>query len=101
MLTQAATTAQCQLGEARDPPRGRLQCLRCGHEFKPEEPRLGLDSEEGWRPLFQETGTGPALGLPAHTSPTISETVALREGVWRGNPRAGKELGPAFLPGGK
>ncbi|XP_011283962.2 serine/threonine-protein kinase 11-interacting protein isoform X1 [Felis catus] len=55
VLTQAATTAQCQLGEARDPPRGRLQCLRCGHEFKPEEPRLGLDSEEGWRPLFQET----------------------------------------------
>ncbi|XP_025785914.1 serine/threonine-protein kinase 11-interacting protein [Puma concolor] len=55
VLTQAATTAQCQLGEARDPLRGRLQCLRCGHEFKPEEPRLGLDGEEGWRPLFQET----------------------------------------------
>ncbi|XP_077604769.1 serine/threonine-protein kinase 11-interacting protein isoform X1 [Crocuta crocuta] len=55
VLTQAATAAQCQLGEAREPLRGRLQCLRCGHEFKPEEPRLGLDSEEGWRPLFQET----------------------------------------------
>uniref|UniRef100_A0A8D0VI27 Serine/threonine-protein kinase 11-interacting protein n=1 Tax=Sus scrofa TaxID=9823 RepID=A0A8D0VI27_PIG len=53
-LTPAATT-QHQLGEARDPPGDRLQCLRCGHEFKPEEPRLGLDSEEGWRPLFQKT----------------------------------------------
>ncbi|XP_029789574.1 serine/threonine-protein kinase 11-interacting protein isoform X2 [Suricata suricatta] len=55
VLTQAATTAQCQLRDSRDPLWGRLQCLRCGHEFKPEEPRLGLDSEEGWRPLFQET----------------------------------------------
>lgn len=53
-LTPAATT-QHQLGEARDLPGDRLQCLRCGHEFKPEEPRLGLDSEEGWRPLFQKT----------------------------------------------
>uniref|UniRef100_A0A8D0YMS5 Serine/threonine-protein kinase 11-interacting protein n=1 Tax=Sus scrofa TaxID=9823 RepID=A0A8D0YMS5_PIG len=53
-LTPAATT-QHQLGEARDPPGDRFQCLRCGHEFKPEEPRLGLDSEEGWRPLFQKT----------------------------------------------
>lgn len=100
MLTQAATAAQCQPGEAREPLRGRLQCLRCGHEFKPEEPRLELDSEEGWRPLFQETGMDLALGLPAHTSPPVSETVALREGVWRGNPRQGKELGPTFLPGG-
>ncbi|XP_025746794.1 serine/threonine-protein kinase 11-interacting protein isoform X2 [Callorhinus ursinus] len=55
VLTPAATTAQHELGEARDPLWGRLQCLRCGHEFKPEEPRLGLDSEEGWRPLFQKT----------------------------------------------
>ncbi|XP_025297366.3 serine/threonine-protein kinase 11-interacting protein isoform X1 [Canis lupus dingo] len=60
VLTPAATTAQRQLGEARDPLRGRLQCLRCGQEFKPEEPRLGLDSEEGWRPLFQETES-PAM----------------------------------------
>nr|XP_035938801.1 serine/threonine-protein kinase 11-interacting protein isoform X1 [Halichoerus grypus] len=55
VLTPAATTAQHELGEARDLLRGRLQCLRCGHEFKPEEPRLGLDGEEGWRPLFQKT----------------------------------------------
>nr|XP_012418685.1 PREDICTED: serine/threonine-protein kinase 11-interacting protein [Odobenus rosmarus divergens] len=55
VLTPAATTAQHELGEARDPLRGRLQCLRCGHEFRPEEPRLGLDGEEGWRPLFQKT----------------------------------------------
>ncbi|KAF3824106.1 hypothetical protein GH733_008391 [Mirounga leonina] len=55
VLTPAATTAQHELGEARDLLRGRLQCLRCGHEFKPEEPRVGLDGEEGWRPLFQKT----------------------------------------------
>ncbi|XP_057602583.1 serine/threonine-protein kinase 11-interacting protein isoform X2 [Hippopotamus amphibius kiboko] len=54
VLTPAATT-QHQLGEVRDPPENRRQCLRCGREFKPEEPRLGLDSEEGWRPLFQKT----------------------------------------------
>ncbi|XP_034511141.1 serine/threonine-protein kinase 11-interacting protein isoform X2 [Ailuropoda melanoleuca] len=54
VLTPAATTAQCELGEAKDPLRDRLQCLRCGHEFKAEEPTLGLDSEEGWRPLFQK-----------------------------------------------
>nr|XP_014711537.2 serine/threonine-protein kinase 11-interacting protein isoform X1 [Equus asinus]XP_014711538.2 serine/threonine-protein kinase 11-interacting protein isoform X1 [Equus asinus] len=54
VLTPAATRAQRQLGEARDPLVGRLQCLRCGHEFKPEAPRLGLDSEEGWKPLFQK-----------------------------------------------
>lgn len=55
-MTPAATRAQRQLGEARDPLAGRLQCLRCGHEFKPEAPRLGLDSEEGWKPLFQKAG---------------------------------------------
>ncbi|XP_047578308.1 serine/threonine-protein kinase 11-interacting protein [Lutra lutra] len=54
VLTPAATAAQRELGEVRDLLGGRLQCLRCGHEFKPEEPRL-LDSEEGWRPLFQKT----------------------------------------------
>ncbi|XP_008057087.1 serine/threonine-protein kinase 11-interacting protein [Carlito syrichta] len=55
VLTPVITTAQRQLGEARDVLGGRFQCLRCGYEFKPEEPRLGLDSEEGWRPLFQKT----------------------------------------------
>ncbi|KAB1278429.1 Serine/threonine-protein kinase 11-interacting protein [Camelus dromedarius] len=57
VLTPAATSAQQQLGGTRDPPEGRLQCLRCGHEFKAEEPRQGLDSEEGWRPLFQKTAS--------------------------------------------
>lgn len=80
MLTPAATAAQRELGEVRDLLGGRLQCLRCGHEFKPEEPRL-LDSEEGWRPLFQKTGTHLALDLPAHETPTISEMLALREGI--------------------
>ncbi|XP_058389066.1 serine/threonine-protein kinase 11-interacting protein isoform X1 [Diceros bicornis minor] len=55
VLSPAASVAQRQLGEARDPLAGRLQCLRCRHEFKPEEPRLGLDSEEGWRPVWGKT----------------------------------------------
>ncbi|XP_028337861.1 serine/threonine-protein kinase 11-interacting protein isoform X3 [Physeter macrocephalus] len=55
VLTPTATLGKRQLGEARDPPGDRLQCLRCGHEFKPEEPRSGLDGEEGWRPLFRKT----------------------------------------------
>nr|XP_019597419.1 PREDICTED: serine/threonine-protein kinase 11-interacting protein isoform X1 [Rhinolophus sinicus] len=55
VLTPAITAARCQLGEARDLLGDRLQCLRCGHEFKPVETRLGLDSAEGWRPLFQNT----------------------------------------------
>uniref|UniRef100_A0A8C6EDN7 Serine/threonine-protein kinase 11-interacting protein n=1 Tax=Moschus moschiferus TaxID=68415 RepID=A0A8C6EDN7_MOSMO len=54
VLTPAATS-QHQLEEAGAPPGDRLQCLRCGREFKPEEPRLGLDGEEGWRPLFRKT----------------------------------------------
>lgn len=93
VLTPAATTAQRQLGEARDPLRGRLQCLRCGQEFKPEEPRLGLDSEEGWRPLFQETGTRTLPLTFLHTSlppSPVSETVASRKGMWRGSPREGR-----------
>nr|XP_023396967.1 serine/threonine-protein kinase 11-interacting protein isoform X2 [Loxodonta africana] len=55
VLTPATTMARCQLGEVREPLGDRFQCLRCGHEFKPEEPRLGPDSEDGWRPLFQKT----------------------------------------------
>ncbi|XP_045415045.1 serine/threonine-protein kinase 11-interacting protein isoform X1 [Lemur catta] len=55
VLAPFTTAAQHQLGEARDLLGGRFQCLRCGRVFKPEEPRLGLDSEEGWRPLFQNT----------------------------------------------
>lgn len=81
MLTPAATTAQCELGEAKDPLRDRLQCLRCGHEFKAEEPTLGLDSEEGWRPLFQKAGTCLALALPVRGTSILSDTVALREGI--------------------
>uniref|UniRef100_A0A2K6ME18 Serine/threonine-protein kinase 11-interacting protein n=1 Tax=Rhinopithecus bieti TaxID=61621 RepID=A0A2K6ME18_RHIBE len=55
VLTPVINVAREQLGEARDLLLGRFQCLRCGHEFKPEDPRLGLDSEEDWRPLFQKT----------------------------------------------
>ncbi|KAM5228551.1 serine/threonine-protein kinase 11-interacting protein [Ctenodactylus gundi] len=47
--------AQQQLGEDSNSLMGRFQCLRCGCEFRPEEPRLGLDCEEGWMPLFQKT----------------------------------------------
>ncbi|XP_049744253.1 serine/threonine-protein kinase 11-interacting protein isoform X1 [Elephas maximus indicus] len=60
VLTPATTMARCQLGEVREPLGDRFQCLRCGHEFKPEEPRLGPDSEDGWRPLFQKTDS-PAV----------------------------------------
>ncbi|KAM9248235.1 serine/threonine-protein kinase 11-interacting protein [Dugong dugon] len=55
VLTSATTMAQHQLGEVRDPLGDRLQCLRCGHEFKPEEPTLGPDSEDGCRPVFPKT----------------------------------------------
>lgn len=71
VLTPVTNVAREQLGEARDLLLGRFQCLRCGHEFKPEEPRLGLDSEEGWRPLFQKTGIRPALDLSAHMPPLL------------------------------
>lgn len=55
VLTPAATKVQHELGEARDQLGGRLQCLRCGHDFKPGDTSLELDSVEGWRPLFQNT----------------------------------------------
>lgn len=76
MLTPAATS-QHQLEEVGALPGHRLQCLRCGREFKPEEPRLGLDSEEGWRPLFRKTGTIPALDLSVHAPPAASGKMAL------------------------
>ncbi|XP_004674306.1 PREDICTED: serine/threonine-protein kinase 11-interacting protein [Condylura cristata] len=55
VLTPAAIAAQHQLAGAEDPLGGRLQCLRCGHEFQPEEPGEGANREGGWRPLFQKT----------------------------------------------
>ncbi|XP_005395565.1 PREDICTED: serine/threonine-protein kinase 11-interacting protein [Chinchilla lanigera] len=55
VLNPFTAVAQQQLGKASSPLGGRFQCLRCGCEFRPEEPRLGLDSEESWRPLFQKT----------------------------------------------
>ncbi|EHA97545.1 Serine/threonine kinase 11-interacting protein [Heterocephalus glaber] len=55
VLNPFTTVAQQQHGKARSPLGGRFQCLRCGCEFRPEEPGLGMDSEEGWRPLFQKT----------------------------------------------
>ncbi|XP_004638228.1 serine/threonine-protein kinase 11-interacting protein [Octodon degus] len=55
VLNPFTTKAQQQLGKASNPLGGRFQCLRCACEFRPGEPRLELDSEEGWRPLFQKT----------------------------------------------
>ncbi|XP_055472321.1 serine/threonine-protein kinase 11-interacting protein [Psammomys obesus] len=55
VLTPFTTVNEQQPGEANDPQGSRFQCLRCSWEFKPEEPRLGLDSEEGWKPLFHST----------------------------------------------
>ncbi|KAF6116386.1 serine/threonine kinase 11 interacting protein [Phyllostomus discolor] len=55
VLTPEATKAQHQCGEVRDQLAGRLQCLRCGHDFKPGETRSGLDGVEGGRPLLQST----------------------------------------------
>lgn len=100
MLTPAVTEAQHQLEEARDPLGDRLQCLRCGHEFKPGDSRLRLDSKESWRPLFQNTGASPALDLLACVLPAISGKMASREGVRRAAP--GKNgVGTNFLPRGK
>nr|KAF6451233.1 serine/threonine kinase 11 interacting protein [Molossus molossus] len=59
VLTPAASRAQHQLREASDQLGGRLQCLRCGHDFELGETRLGLDRVEGWRPLFQNTESPP------------------------------------------
>ncbi|XP_005070512.1 serine/threonine-protein kinase 11-interacting protein isoform X2 [Mesocricetus auratus] len=53
VLTPFTSVREQQPGEAKDPWGARCQCLRCSCEFKPEEPRLGLESEEGWKPLFQ------------------------------------------------
>lgn len=88
MLTPAANLGKHQLGEARDPPGGRLQCLRCGHEFKPEEPRSGLDGGEGWRPLFRKTGTSPALDPPYPRASCCFRENGFEVGVGRGSPRA-------------
>lgn len=92
MLTPAATRAQHQCGEVRGQLGGRLQCLRCGHDFKPGETRSGLDSAEGGRPLFQSTGTGPAPDLLAFQGRW------LRGWECGGGPAGRKEWGPAFCP---
>ncbi|XP_004479530.1 serine/threonine-protein kinase 11-interacting protein [Dasypus novemcinctus] len=55
VLTPATVLAQRQLEDTGDPLGVRLQCLRCGHEFKPKEPRLGLGGEDSRRPLIQRT----------------------------------------------
>lgn len=97
MLTPAAAKVQNRLGEARDQLEDRLQCLRCGHDFKPGDTRLEPDSVEGWRPLFQNSGTSPALDLlPMH--------LLLLWGKWLGGrecgrvPQGRKEWGPSFCP---
>ncbi|XP_049624256.1 serine/threonine-protein kinase 11-interacting protein [Suncus etruscus] len=38
VLTPVVTSTRCHLGEKNGSPRGHLQCLRCGHDFKAEEP---------------------------------------------------------------
>lgn len=80
MLTPFTSVTEQQTGEVRDPRKGRFQCLRCSFEFKPDEPSLGLESGEGWKPLFQDPGTSCALDLPT------TGKVSLR-GVCRGSPR--------------
>lgn len=55
VLTPFISVKDQQTGEAKDPQGARFQCLRCSCEFKPQEPRLGLESDEGWKPLFQNT----------------------------------------------
>lgn len=93
MLTPAATKVQHQLGEARDQLGGRLQCLRCGHDFKPGDTSLELDSVEGWRPLFQNTGISPALDLlPMHFLPLWGKWLGGSE--CGGVPQGRKEWGP-------
>lgn len=74
MLTPFTTVEQWHLGQARELLGGRFQCLRCGCEFKPEEPRLGLDSEKGKMPLFQMTGTRLAFNLPSTQLPQYRES---------------------------
>lgn len=64
VLTPFTSAKEQQPGENKDPQGARFQCLRCSCEFKPEESRLALESDEGWKPLFQNTGI--SLGLPGH-----------------------------------
>lgn len=66
MLTPFTSVKEQQPGEAKDPQGARFQCLRCSCEFKPEESRLRLESDEGWKPLFQNSGTSCDLGLPGY-----------------------------------
>ncbi|XP_055146740.1 serine/threonine-protein kinase 11-interacting protein isoform X1 [Symphalangus syndactylus] len=90
VLTPVTKVAREQLGEARDLLLGRFQCLRCGHEFKPEEPRLGLDSEEGWRPLFQKTES-PAV------CPNCGSDHVVLLAVSRGTPNRERKQGEQSL----
>lgn len=55
VLTPFTSVKEQQPGANKDPQGARFQCLRCSCEFKPEESRLGLESDEGWKPLFQNT----------------------------------------------
>ncbi|XP_063504066.1 serine/threonine-protein kinase 11-interacting protein isoform X7 [Pongo pygmaeus] len=90
VLTPVTSVAREQLGEARDLLLGRFQCLRCGHEFKPEEPRLGLDSEEGWRPLFLKTES-PAV------CPNCGSDHVVLLAVSRGTPNRERKQGEQSL----
>ncbi|XP_051009982.1 serine/threonine-protein kinase 11-interacting protein [Acomys russatus] len=57
VLTPFTNVKEQRPEEVKDAQGPRFQCLRCSCEFKPEEPRLGLESEEAGsrKPLFQST----------------------------------------------
>ncbi|KAM6178598.1 serine/threonine-protein kinase 11-interacting protein [Rhynchocyon petersi] len=76
-----ATVATCPLGNSKETLGDRLQCLRCGHEFKPEAPRLGLDGEDGWRPLLRKTDSAvcPNCGSDHVVFLTLSPTGERRQ----------------------
>ncbi|XP_028616536.1 serine/threonine-protein kinase 11-interacting protein isoform X2 [Grammomys surdaster] len=82
VLTPFTSVKEQQPGEAKDPQGARFQCLRCSCEFKPEEPRLQLESDEGWKPLFQNTESPvvcPSCGSDHVVLLTVSEEVLNRE----------------------
>ncbi|XP_034354905.1 serine/threonine-protein kinase 11-interacting protein isoform X2 [Arvicanthis niloticus] len=82
VLTPFTSVKEQQPGEAKDPKGARFQCLRCSCEFKPEESRLQLESDEGWKPLFQNTESPvvcPNCGSDHVVLLTVSEEVLNRE----------------------
>ncbi|KAG8520859.1 Serine/threonine-protein kinase 11-interacting protein [Galemys pyrenaicus] len=96
VLTPAAISAQRQQAGAGETPGDRLQCLRCGHEFQPEEPRSWAESEGGWRPLSQKTDS--AAVCPNCGSDHVV-LLALSAAPPDGNQREGEQtLAPSQSP---